>query len=113
MRPDPPSRQPPSVNKVGEGSVVILEHGEVREERVRLEDHAHLALVRRAARGPRPSTRMRPRRRVLEAGDHAQRRRLAAARRPEQRDERSALERERDVVDRHHRRGPRASGSPS
>ena len=36
---------------------------------------------------------------LLEAGDHAQRRGLAAARRPEQRDELAALDRQIDVVD--------------
>ena len=44
-----------------------------------------------------------PRARLLESGDQAQRRRLAAAGWPEQREYRSTLDVERDVVDRHDR----------
>ena len=75
---------------------------QVREQRVGLEDRVDVALVGRlvgdlvaaevdAARG-----------RVLEAADHPQRRRLAAARRAEHRVEGAALDRERELVDRGH-----------
>ena len=48
-------------------------------------------------------TRIAPGGRVLEARHHAQRRRLAAARRAEQREERAGRDREVEVVDRGHR----------
>ena len=78
----------------------VLEHGEVREQGVGLEDHAHLTLVRRAT-GDIGSVDEDPsRRRRLETGNHPQRRRLSAARRAEEGDERAATQLEREVVDR-------------
>ena len=72
----------------------VLGDRHVREERVRLEDGVDVAAVRAACRArERPEMRMSPASGLLEAGDHAQRRRLAAARRPEQRDELARLDR--------------------
>ena len=65
----------------------VLEDREMREERVRLEDGVHVALVRRQRRHVDAAELDPPLGRLLEAADHPQRRRLAAARRPEQREE--------------------------
>ena len=78
----------------------VVEHRHVPEQRVVLEHEADLALAhvlvgrvlaveQDAAVG-----------RVLEAGDDAQQRRLAAARRAEQRDELAGRELEADIVER-------------
>ena len=77
----------------------VLEDRQVREERVRLEDGVHVALVRRLAGDRLVAEVDRPLGRLLEAADHAQRRRLAAARGAEQREEAAALDLEREVVD--------------
>ena len=62
----------------------VLEDRQVREERVALEDRVHVALVRRKA-GDGPVAEVDDAIvRLLEAADHAQRRRLAAAGRSEQ-----------------------------
>ena len=71
----------------------------MREERVALEDGVDVALVRRQSGDRAVAEVDRPRARLLEAADHAQRRRLAAARRAEQRVELAALDLEREVVD--------------
>ena len=80
----------------------VLEDRQVREERVALEDGVDVALVRRQSGDRAVAEVDRPRARLLEAADHAQRRRLAAARRPEQRVELAALDLEREVVDGDH-----------
>ena len=82
----------------------VLEDRQVREERVALEDGVDVSLVRR-----QPGHRLlaevdRAGVRLLEAADHPQRRRLAAARGPEQGEERPVLDLERDLVDRDARR---------
>src|SRR5262249_2749053 len=78
----------------------ILVHGEVREERVRLEHGVHVALVRRQPADLAFAEVDLAPARLLETADHPQRRRLAAARRPEQREEAAALDLETEVVDR-------------
>src|SRR5207248_335611 len=78
----------------------VVEHVEVREERVALEDGVDRAAVRRRVDDLAPLDADRAGVRALEAGDHPQRRRLAAAARPEQREELAAAQRERHAVDR-------------
>src|SRR5262249_35500994 len=78
----------------------VLVHGEVREERVRLEHGVDVALVRRQPADLAFAEVDLAPARLLEAADHPQRRRLAAARRPEQREEAAALDLETEVVDR-------------
>jgi hypothetical protein len=80
----------------------VLEDAQVREERVRLEDRVHVALVRRPPADRLVAEVDRPVRRFLEAADHPQRRRLAAAGRAEQREEAAALDLEGEVVDGSH-----------
>ena len=77
----------------------VLEDRQVREERVALEDGVHVTLVRRQAGDRAVAEVDRPRARLLEAADHPQRGRLAAAGRSEQRVELAALDLERQVVD--------------
>ena len=77
----------------------VLLDGEVGEERVALEDGVDGPLVRRRLGDVRVADDDAPRVGALEAGDHAQRRRLAAAGRAEQREELAAADLERDVVD--------------
>ena len=79
----------------------VLEDVQMREEGVVLEDGVDVALERAGV----PVTSARrggscPAVGMLEAADHAQRRRLAAARRAEHREELAALDLERQVVDR-------------
>ena len=81
-----------------EGDVVA--DVEVGEERVVLEDHVDRALVRRIGGHVAAAQEDRPAGRELEPADHPQRRRLAAARRAEQREELAAADLERDAVDR-------------
>ena len=71
----------------------------VREQRVVLEAHVHLALVRRHPDDVDPAQKDRALVGFLESGDHAHRRRLAAPRRAEQRDELALGDVERDAVD--------------
>ena len=82
----------------------VLEDVEVREERVALEDRVDRALVRAQLRDVLVADEDRARGRVLEARDHAQRRRLAAARGPEQGEERAGRDGQVEVVDRRHGR---------
>ena len=60
----------------------VVEHGHVREQRVGLEDRVDVALVRRDADGGAAVDLDLALGRLVEAGDHPQRRRLAAARGP-------------------------------
>ena len=78
----------------------VVEHRHVREQRVLLEDRVDVALVRRDADGRAAADLDLARRRLVEAGDHAQRRGLPAARRAEQREELPGTHLEVDVVDR-------------
>jgi hypothetical protein len=78
----------------------VIEHGHVGEQRVGLEDGVDVALVggnadRRAAVDLDLALG-----RLVEAGDHPEGRRLAAARRPEQGEELPGLHLEVDAVDR-------------
>src|SRR5581483_6424715 len=77
----------------------VLEDRQVREERVALEDGVDVALVRRQPGDRSVAEEDRPLRRLLEAADHAQGRRLPAARRPEEGVELPALDLEVQVVD--------------
>ena len=77
----------------------VLLHREVREEGVALEHGVDRALVRRRLRDVVLADDDPPRVGPLEAGDHPQRRRLAAAGRAEQREELAAADLERHVVD--------------
>ncbi len=78
----------------------VLEDGEVREEGVVLEDGVHVALEGRQAGDIGVAEVDRPGGRLLEAADHAQGGRLAAAGRAEHREELAALDLQREVVDR-------------
>jgi hypothetical protein len=80
-----------------EGNVV--EHREVREERVVLEDRVDGAAVGRHAADVDAVEPQHARRRGLEAGDHAQHGGLAAARGTEHREELATAHREGDAVD--------------
>ena len=62
----------------------VLPDTQRRIERVELEDHGDVALLRRQVVHALPRNDDVARRGAFEAGDHAQRRRLAAARRAEQ-----------------------------
>ena len=77
----------------------VLEHAHVREQRVRLEHHVDVPLGRRHVRDVAAAQQDAAARGLLEARDHAQRRRLAAARRPEHREELALVDLERDGVD--------------
>src|SRR3954451_2862491 len=78
----------------------VLCGSHVREERVGLEDHPHVALVRRDARHVFPVDDDPSGVGSIEAGDDAERRRLAAARRAEQRQELALAELDLDSVER-------------
>jgi hypothetical protein len=77
----------------------VLEHGLVREQRVALEDHAHVAAVRRQVGDRLPVEDDAALARLLEARDHQQRRGLAGAALPQQRHELAGADVERQVVD--------------
>ncbi len=78
----------------------VVGHGHVREQRVALEDGVGGALEGRQPDLVGALDQHLPARRLLEAGDHAQSRRLAAAARPEHREELAAGDLQVDVVDR-------------
>jgi hypothetical protein len=80
----------------------VLPHRHVRIERVGLEHHGDAALRRRHVGDVDAVEEALAGGDALEPGDHAQQRRLAAARRAEQRGERALVDREADVVDRRH-----------
>jgi len=75
-------------------------HGAMREQRVGLEDHAEVAAVHRHVGHVSGADVNAALVRRLEAGDHAQRRGLAAAGRPEQREELAGRDRQMDAVNR-------------
>ncbi len=77
----------------------VFQHRHVREQRIRLEHHADVALVGRAQRHVLAADQHAPARHRFESGNHPQRRRLAAARGAEQRDEFALRDLERHVVD--------------
>ena len=78
----------------------VLEDGHVRVERVALEHHGDAALHRRQVVDPLAVDDDVARGRVLEPGDHAQQRRLAAAGRADEDDELALAHVERDAL--HH-----------
>ncbi len=80
-----------------EGDVLV--DGEMGKERVALEDEAGVAPPGRKMGDVAVAEPDRPRRRLDETRDHAQRRRLAAARGPEQHEELAVGDVEADVVD--------------
>ena len=73
---------------------------QVRVERVVLEHHRDVALLRREVVDDPAADRDRPVRDLLEPGDHPQRGRLAAARRADEHEELAVANLEREVVDR-------------
>jgi hypothetical protein len=77
----------------------VLRHGHVREQAVGLEHHVHVAFRGRDVRHVGALQQDPALVRSLEAGDHAQRRRLAAATRAEHREELATGNRDRHVVD--------------
>src|ERR1700691_5608202 len=85
-----------------EGDVVV--HGEVRKERVGLEDRIDVALIRWRPGDVLAAEEDLPARRLFEAADHAQRRGLAAARRSQQREELAGGEPEREGIEGNHPR---------
>jgi hypothetical protein len=80
----------------------VLGHAHVREHRVRLEHHVDRPAVRRHLRHVLAIDHDAARARPLEPGEHAEQRGLAAARRPEQREELVRPDLEAHVVDRDH-----------
>ncbi len=78
----------------------VVEHRHVWEERIALEDQVDVAPVRRDPHDVVAVQQDPTRRRRLEARDHAQRRRLATAGRPEQREELTAVDPQVDALDR-------------
>ena len=78
----------------------VLVHGHVRVERVVLEHHRDVAILRRHVVDDIRSDQDLAARDVLEAGDHAQRRGLAAARRADQHHELLVLDVEIDAAHR-------------
>ena len=85
-----------------EAEADVALHVEVREERVGLEHRVDVAPVGRLLGDVLAAEQDAAGGRVLEAADHAQRRGLAAPGRAEHREERAALDREREAVDRRH-----------
>ncbi len=79
----------------------VLPHRHAGEERVVLEDHAHAALLARQPRGDLAVDDDVAAARVDEAGERPQRRRLAAAGRPEEREELALVDLEVEPRDRH------------
>src|SRR4029079_16621569 len=77
----------------------VVGNRHVGEERVALEDRVDVPLVRRQAHGVAVAEEVPPGRPLPEAADHPQGRRLAAAGRAEEREERAARDLERDAVD--------------
>ena len=94
-RPDLGLRRPPHLQAVAE----VLADAHVRVQRVALEDHRDVAMARREVGDVAPADRDLARGHLLEAGDRAEQRRLAAAGRPDERDELAVADLERDVVD--------------
>src|SRR5690606_12066990 len=77
----------------------VLLHGHVREKRIRLEHHVHRALVRRNAFHGHSIDEYAACTRLLEAGEHAKERRLAAARPAEQTEDLTSIDVQGHVVD--------------
>src|SRR5690606_11201281 len=84
----------------------VLDDAQVREERVALEHRVDRAVVRLGVGDVLAVDEDRPRGRRLEPRDHAQGRRLAAARGAQEGEERALRDGEREVVDRREGREP-------
>ena len=80
----------------------VFEDGQVWKERVGLEDGVHVPPVGREPDDAAAAEEDLARAGLLEAADHAQRRRLAAARGPEQGEEAAGRDLDRHVVNRNH-----------
>src|SRR5438105_3651040 len=80
----------------------VLRDAQVREQGIALEHHAEIAAIRCNRRHALAADINLARARLLESGDQAQRRRLAAAGGPEQRKYGPARDVEGDIVDGHH-----------
>jgi hypothetical protein len=94
--PDVATRHPPIHQAVAD----VLRHREIRKQRVGLEDDAVVAARRRQSRDVAAVLHDAPGALRFEAGDDAQQRGLAAARRAEQADELALVDREADVAKR-------------
>jgi len=90
--------RPPRLQPVPE----VLADGHVRVQRVGLEDHRDVPAARSQIRHVTVADPDRPVRNLFEAGDHAQQRRLAAPRRPDEDQELAVCDVERHAVDRGH-----------
>ena len=77
----------------------VLADGQRRIKRVELEDHGDVPLLRRQIVHAPPRNHDIPGRGTLETGNHAQRRRLAAARRAEQADDLACRHGKIDIPD--------------
>ena len=95
-----------------EAEADVLRDRHVRKQRVVLEHHAEAALFRRQRVDARLVEPDAAARQLHQAGDAVERRRLAAAGRPEQRDEFAALDRERQLVQRGERVSAGAGKAP-
>ncbi len=84
----------------GEPVPDVFPHAHVREQRVALEHHRYVARGGGNVGDVDTADRDGTHRRLLEARDDAQDRRLAASGRPEQRDQRAGRDGERNIVDR-------------
>ncbi len=93
------ARRPAPLEAVGD----VARDGEVREQRIRLEDDAVVPLSGRQPRHVAARHADEPRVLALEAGDDPQERGLAAAARPEEADELAGLDGQRDVAERDER----------
>ena len=80
----------------------VLQDGQMREQRVGLEDGVDVALVRRVIGDVSPAEKDAAGGRILEPADHPQGRGLPAAGRPEHREEAPARYRQRELVYRRH-----------
>ena len=78
----------------------VLEHGEMRIQRILLEHESDVAVGRRIAGHVASVDPDRTAVRHLQSGDQAQCRRLAGAGRPEQRNEFAVSDRQRQIADR-------------
>jgi len=94
--PDHRLREALHIQPVGD----VLEDAQMRKDRIALEDHRHVAAVRRQIVDRLVVQQDLARRGKLKSGDHAQRRSFAASRWTKQRDQVTLFDIERDAVDR-------------
>jgi hypothetical protein len=99
-----PGRAPrPVPASLAEAEAHVLRHRQVREQRVGLEHQVDRPAVRRLGGDVAAVDADAPAVGLLEAGQDPQQRRLAAARRPQQREDLAAGQTERHAAQRHHR----------